>query len=217
MTEEDDLSPRPAAAAWQRGTADARTITGWIASQAGGRAYARRALFLPQKRTLDIAPPAVQAYAANGNVGTSKSSSVDRGGPVLAYGADVRLLAAAVAAAEGQVIGVVEWVEGDVAGWAAATGAIDLATGEPTPSVPDEVHAALVELADAGYNGYHRDREPFFAAKYFGPIDELLAAGYAYAFVASYLVALGAQGDGVGNDLKRIFVPPEKRRRVSRR
>lgn len=211
-----DLTPRPAAAAWQRHTADARVMTRWIAARASERAYARRALFLPQKRTLDMAAPAVQAYGANGNIGTARSPSVDRGGPVLAYSTDVRLLAEAVAAAEGQVLGVIEWIEGEAAGWAAATGALDLTTGEPTPSVPEEIHTALVDLNDAGYNGYHRDREAFFAAKYFDPIDELLAAGYPYAFVASYLVALGADGHRVGADLKRIYVPREKRRRVTK-
>jgi hypothetical protein len=113
--------------------------------------------------------------------------------------------------------GVIEFAEGEIAGWAAATNAIDLTTGEPTANVPDEIHAALVEQHTAGYNGYHRDREAYFAAHYFPPIDVLLDAGYPYAFVASYLVALGAHGESVGDDLKRIYVPPEKRRRVSRR
>jgi hypothetical protein len=82
--------------------------------------------------------------------------------------------------------------------------------------VPAGIHDALVELKEAGYNGYHRDREPFFAAKYFPPIDKLLAAGYDYNFIASYLVALGVDGKSVGDDLKRIYVPPEKRRKVRR-
>jgi hypothetical protein len=90
-------------------------------------------------------------------------------GPVLAYCTDIRLLAKAVAAADGQVLGVIEWIDGEMAGWAAATGAIDLRTGEPTPAVPAEIHEALVELDEAGYNGYHRGQERFFATKYFGP------------------------------------------------
>ncbi|MCV7251607.1 hypothetical protein H7J86_05480 [Mycobacterium hackensackense] len=212
----EELIPRPAAAAWQRHTASAQKMTRWIAAEAGDAAYARRALFLPLKNSLTMAAPAIQAFSKNGNIGTSKSPHVNKGGAVLAYCTDAGLLARAVAAAEGQVLGVIEWTEGEVAGWAAATGAIDLATGEPTPGVPEEIHEALSDLYDAGYQGYHKDRDPYNAAHYFPPIDVLLDAGYDYMFVASYLVALGMHGESVGADLKQIYVPPGQRRRVSR-
>jgi hypothetical protein len=210
----DDLSPRPTAAAWVPIDGEARLIVRWIAEHAPDDTYARRALFVPQKRDLDMADGAIQAFGANGNVGSVRNPHISRGGPVLAYRPDVRLLAHAVAAAEGQVLGVIEFSPGEIAGWAAATNAVDLTTGEPTPSVEPEIRDALAELHYAGYNGYHRDREPFFAAKYFPPIDVLLAAGYSYKFVASYLVGLGSFGERVGDDLKRIYVPPERRRRV---
>jgi hypothetical protein len=211
---DDDLMPRPAAAAWLPGSGDDRAIVRWIAERADDAAYKRRALFVQQTGNLKHLSRAVQAYGGNQNVGSSRNPNVNRGGPVLAYRTDVRLLGHAVAAAEHQVLGVVEHVPGEIAGWAAATNAIDLATGEPTASVPEEIYEALVDLHMAGYNGYSRDREAYFAALYFSPIDVLLTAGYPYAFAASYLVALGAPGDRVGGDLRRIYVSPEKRRKV---
>jgi hypothetical protein len=198
-------------------TEDDRQMVQWIAANTDNAEYARRVLLTPQQRDLKYASAAIQAFGATGNVGSSRSPHVNRGGPVLAYHPDVRQLGRAVAAAEGQVLGVIEFAEGEVAGWAAATNAVDLTTGEPTASVPDEIHAALAELHTTGYNGYSRDREPYFAAHYFPPIDVLLEAGYPYAFVASYLVALGAHGESVDDDLKRIYVPPAQRRRVRRR
>lgn len=158
----------------------------------------------------------MQAFAANGNLHSGRGKPGEPGGPVLAYRPDIELLADAVALAEGQPLGVIECFPGEVAGWAAATNAINLDTGEPTPSVPAEIREALLELRDAGYNGYHRDRERYFAAQYFPPIDKLLVAGYAYRFVAGYLVALGIDGKNAGEYLKRIYVPPDKRRRLGR-
>ena len=71
---------------------------------------------------------------------------------MLAYRPDVRQLARAVAAAEGQVLGVIEFANGEIAGWAAATNAIDLTTGEPTASVPDEIRKALgARFGEAGF------------------------------------------------------------------
>lgn len=111
---------------------------------------------------------------------------------------------------------MIEFFPDEVAGWAAATNAVNLDTGKPTPSVPDAIHEALVELRNAGYNGYHRDRERYFAAQYFPPIDKLMAAGYTYRFVAGYLVALGIDGKNANEYLKRLYVPPDKRRRLGR-
>jgi hypothetical protein len=78
------------------------------------------------------------------------------------------------------------------------TKALDLETGERHPGVPSEIEEALHDLKDAGYNGYGRAREPFFAAKYFPPIDTLMAAGYDADFVAGYLIAVGKSADRQG-------------------
>jgi hypothetical protein len=106
---------------------------------------------VPQKSHVDMADEGVQVFAANGNLHSGRGKPGQRGGPVLAYRPDIELLADAVALAEGQPLGVIEFFPGEVAGWAAATNAVNLDTGEATPSVPVEIHDALVELKKAGY------------------------------------------------------------------
>ena len=193
---------------------DSGALVEWLAEQAPDT-LDRRVTVVPQKSHVDMADEGVQAFAANGNLHSGRGKPGERGGPVLAYRPDIELLADAVALADGQPLGVIEFFPNEVAGWA-ATNAVNLDTGKPTPSVPDAIHEALVELRNAGYNGYHRDRERYFAAQYFPPIDKLMAAGYTYRFVAGYLVALGIDGKNANEYLKRIYVPPDKRRRLGR-
>lgn len=194
---------------------DSGALIEWLAEQAPDT-LDRRVTVVPRKSHVDMADEGVQAFAANGNLHSGRGKPGERGGPVLAYRPDIELLADAVALADGQPLAVIEFFPGEVAGWAAATNAINLDTGQPTDSVPTEIHEALIELRDAGYNGYHRDRERYFAAQYFPPIDELLAAGYTYRFAAGYLVALGIDGKSADEYLKRIYVSPDKRRRPGR-
>jgi hypothetical protein len=187
----------------------------WLSENA--EHYNSHALVLAHTGELKWAGEYLKAYAANGNAESHRGSRAEQGGPVLAYVPDMELLERAVRLADNQVLGVVEHAPGRMEGWAAATKALNLLTGERHPGVPDDIHEALTDLKRAGYNGYRRDREPYFANLYFPPIDKLMAMGYSYDFVASYLVALGAFGRSVGADLKRIYVSPEKRRQVSRR
>jgi hypothetical protein len=194
---------------------DPGALVEWLAEQAPDT-LDRRVTVVPQKSYIDMADEGVQAFAANGNLHSGRGKPGEPGGPVLAYHPDIELLADAVALADGQPLGVIEFFPDEVAGWAAATNAVNLDTGDPTPSVPAEIHEALVELRDAGYNGYRRDRERYFAAQYFPPIDKLMAAGYTYRFVAGYLVALGIDGKNADEYLKRIYVVPDKRRRLGR-
>jgi hypothetical protein len=194
---------------------DSGALVEWLAEQAPNT-LDRRVTVVPQKSHIDMADEGVQAFASNGNLHSGRGRPGERGGPVLAYRPDTKLLADAVALADGQPLGVIEFFPDEVAGWAAATNAINLDTGEPTPSVPAAIHTALVELREAGYGGFHRDRERYFAAKYFSPIDKLMAAGYTYRFVAGYLVALGIDGKNADEYLKRIYVPPDKRRSLGR-
>lgn len=58
------------------------------------------------------------------------------GGQVLAYRPDIKLLADAVALADEQPLGVIEFSPDEVAGWPVAKNAIDLEAGEPTPACP---------------------------------------------------------------------------------
>ncbi|ORA70446.1 hypothetical protein BST25_18945 [Mycobacterium heidelbergense] len=182
-----------------------------------GKNYDRRALVLPYKGDLNWGGKHPQSYVANKNVGSRKGKHGESGGPVLAFVPDLEILERAIRLADRQVIGVVEHAPGHMEGWAAATKALNFVTRERHPGVPAEIHETLNDLERAGYNGYHRDREPFFAHGYFGPIDKLMEAGYTYEFVASYLLALGSFASRVGEHLKRIYVPREKRRKISKR
>jgi hypothetical protein len=93
-----------------------RAIVRWIAENVDNAGYDRRVLLIPQQRDLKYASATIQSFGATGNVGSSRSPHVNRGGPVLAYRPDVRQLGRAVAAAEGQVLGVIEFAEGRLLG-----------------------------------------------------------------------------------------------------
>ncbi|ALI24464.1 hypothetical protein XA26_06030 [Mycolicibacterium fortuitum] len=156
-----------------------------------------------------------QNYSANKNVGSARGKLPERGGPVLAVDPPLKLLELGLSLADGQLFGVATVHPHEVIGWAAATKALDLVTGERHPGVPPDIEEALQDLYDAGYNGYTRQREVFFATKYFPPIDILMDAGYDVDFVKSYLVALGKAADSVEN-IDKLYVPPSQRPRTSR-
>lgn len=166
--------------------------------------YERRALLTPQKGDVANPNPILAQYISNGNVGSLKGKSATAGGPVLALGPTHKLLATAIHLANGQALGVVEHGAGEVAGWAAATGALNLDTGEPTPEAPPQIRAALEDLHAAGYNGYARSKEAFFKNLYTPPIETLVDAGYSFEFVASYLAALSDYPTD-WDDLKKIY------------
>ena len=126
----------------------------------------------------------------------------------------LKLLELGLRLADGQLFGVATVHPHEMTGWAAATKALDLATGERHPGVPPAIEEALQDLYDAGYNGYARQRERFFAAKYFPPIDILMEAGYDVDFVKSYLVVLGKSSSSVER-IDKLYVPPSQRPRTS--
>ncbi|BBX90947.1 hypothetical protein H5U98_06830 [Mycolicibacterium boenickei] len=175
--------------------------------------WAKRALLLPHLSARG--EQYLQNYSANKNVGSARGKRPERGGPVLAVDPPLKLLELGLSLADGQLLGVATVHPHEVIGWAAATKALDLATGERHPGVPPEIEEALQDLYDAGYNGYARQRETFFAAKYFPPIDLLMDAGYDVDFVKSYLVALGKAADSVEN-IDKLYVPKSSRPRTSR-
>jgi hypothetical protein len=131
-------APVPTANAWIVMASDPGEIVEWLAEQAPDT-LDQRATVIPLKQDIDLADQGVQAFAANGNLHSGLGRSGTPGGPVLAYYPDIKLLADAVALADGQPLGVIEFHAGEVAGWAAATNAINLDTGQPTPSVPAEI------------------------------------------------------------------------------
>lgn len=133
---------------------------------------------------------------------------------MLAVDPPLKLLEIGLRLADGQLFGVATVHPQEVIGWVAATKALDRATGERHPGVPPQIEEALQDLYDAGYNGYARQRERFFAAKYFPPIDILMDAGYDVDFVKSYLVALGKSSNSVER-IDKLFVPPSQRPRAT--
>jgi hypothetical protein len=104
---------------------DSGALVEWLSDQAPDT-LDQRVTVVPQKGHVDMADEGVQAFAANGNVHSGRGKRGERGGPVLAYRPDIELLADAVALADGQPLGVIEFFPGEVAGWAAATNAINL-------------------------------------------------------------------------------------------
>ncbi|MGH3556308.1 MAG: hypothetical protein ACRDTK_02105 [Mycobacterium sp.] len=175
--------------------------------------YARRAMLLPHGSARGESYH--RNYSANKNVGTAHGKTPERGGPVLAVDPPLKLLEMGLRLADGQLFGVVTVHPREVMGWAAATKALDLATSVRHPGVPPEIEDARRDLHDAGYNGYARQRERFFAAKYFPPINILMDAGYDVDFVKSYLVVLGKSSDSVKR-VDKLFVPPSQRPRATR-
>ncbi|BBU24069.1 hypothetical protein PFJ02_19830 [Mycobacterium xenopi] len=173
--------------------------------------YARRALVLPRKDVRSL-----KAYAANGNVGSPRGRTGERGGPVLALDPTLKVL---------EMRPSRRWTGAwdrdqspyEVGGRAAATNALNLDTNERHPGVPDEIRKALEDLERSGDNGYARAREPYSAALCFETYATLMAAGYTMDFVASYLVALGGYADGIDCDLRKIYVPPHQRPRLPKR
>lgn len=156
-----------------------------------------------------------QNYSSNSNVGSARGKPPERGGPVLAVDPPLKLLELGLRLADGQLFGAATAHPHELIGWAAATKAIDLTTGQRHPGVPPEIEEALQDLHDAGYNGYARQREWFFAANYFPPIDILMDAGYDVDFVKSYLVVLGKSADSVQR-IDKLYVPPSQRPRPAR-
>jgi hypothetical protein len=177
-----------------------------------GTNWGQRALLLPHGSVRGESYH--QSYSANKNVGTARGKRPARGGPVLAVDPPLKLLEIGLRLADGQLFGVATVHPHEVIGWAAATKALDLATGKRHPGVPPEIEEALQDLHDAGYNGYARQREAFFAAKYFLPIDILTEAGYDVDFVKSYLVALGKSSDSVER-VDKLYVPTSQRPHAS--
>jgi len=175
--------------------------------------WAKRGLLLPHMSASRESYH--QNYSANHNVGSARGNHPERGGPMLAVDPPLKLLELGLRLADGQLFGVATVHPHEVIGWAAATKALDLATGERHPGVPPEIEQALKDLHDAGYNGYARQRERFFAAKYFPPIDILMDAGYDVDFVKSYLVVLGKSSDSVER-IDKLYVPQSQRPRASR-
>ena len=114
--------------------------------------WGKRALLLPHMSARRESYH--QNFSANKNVGSARGKGPERGGPVLAVDPPLKLLELGLRLADGQLFAWRAVHPHQVIGWAAATKALDVATGERHPGVPPEIEDALQDLHDAGYNGY---------------------------------------------------------------
>ena len=154
-------------------------------------------------------------YAANGNVCSPPSNPCRPGGPVLVILSDLVLLDQAIRLADKQLLGVREYRPGSMSGWAAATGALNLATNKRDADVPDDVRQILMDLKREGNKGYPIPKKgTAYKAMVELHIRELKKRGYSGDFVAGYLVGSGLRGDR-GENLTRIYGnlnnPPTRR------
>ena len=69
------------------------------------------------------------------------------------------LLDLAIKLADEQILGVREYRSGSMSGWAAATGALNLATGGRDGDVPREVREILRDLKRKGNHGFLQPRK----------------------------------------------------------
>ena len=175
-----------------------------------GTNYGKRALLLPQKGDLSSPAPALVRYGL-GNVGSLRGTQARRGGPVLVLGSE--MLDTAIKLADGNALAAIAHIPGEVDGWAAATGAFDLRTGEPTPDVEPSIREAIEAVHDAGYNGYSKSDRSLMT-RIDTDLRHIAAVGYSFRFLTSYLVALGANRRTVA-DLEKIYQPISIADRVS--
>jgi hypothetical protein len=113
--------------------------------------------------------------------------------PTLVYVPDDDLLEVAVGHARGWSLCAVESFSFRLDGWAAATGAVNLDTGEATaPPAPDVVKQ-LEQLAFYGNNGWGDQ----FGKRMAGPVlSDLRAAGLDADFIVGYMIAAGCRASG---------------------
>ncbi|MFC8045464.1 hypothetical protein [Nocardia sp. NPDC057353] len=172
------------------------TAIRWLAEAPCGR---RHILLTPVRPWGD---PLLRRYAADGSVGIGSGLGIAPG-PVLCVGPSLGLLAEARRLADGTRLAVVDWTVPPVHGWAAATGALDLATGIAAPPPPAAAYAALEELLLIGFTG----AEPALRRRRTRATDLLARAGFDLHYVQTYLVARGLDATATYG-AARFFRPP---------
>jgi hypothetical protein len=202
-----DRRQRPADNVWFPAEVDENTAVGVIDSyfQMHADNYEDRALVLAYKDQAKQEDDNVALYAANDNVCSPRSKHCEPGGPVLVIASDLGLLDQAIRLADNQILGVREYKPGSMSGWAAATGALNLATRERHAGVPEEVRQILMDLKREGNNGYPKPKkDTAYKTMVELHIGNLKKRGYTGDFVAGYLVGSGLDGNS-GENLKEIY------------
>ncbi|MGV9868939.1 hypothetical protein [Rhodococcus koreensis] len=122
---------------------------------------------------------------------TPRSDIAPRGGPVFAHYPDQVAMVTAISRARGAVLAVMEGLQMNLRGWAAATGAIDARTGVATTGVPADVRRLLERIMFYGNNGYGGAKHSPAGSMVPGIAGDIGAAGYSNDFIVSYLYAAG--------------------------
>lgn len=162
--------------------------------------WADRAFLIPRRKWDD---PLLDAYASNGNVGIDRGATASAGGPVLCLGPTLKLLEQATQVTDNDCrLAVIEWATPKVRGWAAATGAINLTTGEVESAPEGDALAALDALGGISFLRH----EDYYKRIQKRETDVLNAAGYDLYYVQTYLIARGHSAADV-EDAKRYLRP----------
>lgn len=133
----------------------------------------------------------VSAFARRNIVVTNRGRPAGEHRPHLVSYASPELLCSAMLAANGSSICATETPTFPLAGWAMVTGAMDLMSGDVTPStITTEQSSRLEHLAAQGYNSWSSDpgkrTAPFL-------MSELAESGLPYRIFVGALVALTPQ------------------------
>ena len=137
------------------------------------------------------AEPSVEEFSANGNILTHRNRRrVERGGPVLVYQPGDQELEMAVPRSVGNYLGIVEFHQPAIDGFAAATRALNVLTGESDPGVSEEIDKLFVKLDSVGYNGFSK-RDSYVMRQALPIIRDLLSGGFDADFIVTYALARG--------------------------
>lgn len=180
-----------------------------VEEECGGRGL--RALLVTA--TIDGASytPTLTAFVArhrNHLTPRSRARVTDPGSrPTLVYVPDEDMLALAASVARGHVLCAVESSMLRLDGWAAATSAINLDTGEAAKAVPDAVQEDLDHLVFVGNNGYGDTAGKRDARRL---LDTLRTSAPSIdgAFLAGYVIGKGLSARGA----KRLREMSESKR-----
>lgn len=187
-------TPLPRAAAWARWRKDRDWLvrrdalaTAWILDRARAEGSQVLVQGMSHADSYRHGDGPVARLARMGDVATYRSPV--RSGATLVPDPDIRLLATAMRTADGRSLAATESATLPLIGWAMATRAVDLETGESTPDTrTDEQIEMLEAFADQLYNGWEHKQVGRRASAYYLP--RLADSGMTYeAFVGS-LIAL---------------------------
>lgn len=155
----------------------------------------KRGVLVTHTKT-DLATPSLEHFARNHYHVTQRSHRIVRpgGGPVLVDMPHLALLALAHSLANGESLCAVESGALNLNGWAVATNAVNLHTGQTKPNLPPAILKLFDDLLWAGNNGWF-DAPGKRDAQRLLKIILNASSSYDADFVASYVIGKGQSAD----------------------